>query len=343
MGPQQDTTKSFAMLNDLHTMYQAFFDKFWRKDINLRDSPTFSHLQLRLQEDIKLNVIKGIEGTRAIHMDDTFFGMAFTVFTIDEWNHLKNNMRWDIKRGEWLTLTFHANPRHALEHLSWMESSRHKKHYTISTRYVIVGTMFSKREWLLKCVMNPKYYKVKQYGYGLHETDYAIELRTDISQTINGDQWDRTIAHSFTRNPWYCSSNGRMYEGLGGLRDQNLQRSVFNTYHMTYSTCYNRHGQPFATPSDMTIIHLITRYELPLFIMLGAYHPNPPEFIRKFRGVIRDKLIGEIEVFITWPILQMDAACHCFTTILEYEVETMRDQDEINHYHDYKKKIMERS
>ena len=93
----------------------------------------------------------------------------------------------------------------------------------------------------------------------------------------------------------------------------------------------------------MTIINLVTRYELPLFIMLGAYHPNPPAFIKKFRGIIRDKLIGTVKVFIPWHILQQDAACSCFTTILEYELETMRDQREIDNYHEYKRTIMERS
>ena len=197
-----DTVRTSSELNTFHEMYRQFFDKFWRTEINLRDTPTFSHLQLRLQEGIKMKVIKGMESTRGVHLDHMYFGMAFTVVTLEEWNDLKISMRWDIKRNDWVTLAFHANPRHALEHRSWMESSRHKRHFKISNRYVIVGTMFNKQQWLHKCIMNPNHYKVRQFGYGLHEVDYAVELRTDVAQIIAGDQWDRTIAQSCTWYPW---------------------------------------------------------------------------------------------------------------------------------------------
>ena len=203
--------------------------------------------------------------------------------------------------------------------------------------------MFDKRDWLYKSVMNAKYYKVKQYGYGLHETDYAIELRTDIVQSINADQWDRTIAESFAWPAWYCPRTGRMFEGLGGLRNQGLQFNIFNNFHMTYSPCLSKLGKPFASPCDMTINNLITRYELPVFILFGAYHPEPIAFIQKFRGIIRDRKIGTIRVHIPWPIIQLDQACRCFTKILEYEMETCGHPDEISNYQAYKQTIMERS
>ena len=112
---------------------------------------------------------------------------------------------------------------------------------------------------------------------------------------------------------------------------------------MTYSPCLSKLGKPFATPCDMTISNLISRYELPVFILFGAYHPDPIAFIQKFRGMIRDRQIGSIRVHIPWPIIQLDPACNCFTKILENELETYGNQDEITNYQTYKQTIMERS
>ena len=94
----------------------------------------------------------------------------------------------------------------------------------------------------------------------------------------------------------------------------------------------------------MTILNLVTRYDLTLFIMFGAYNPHPHQFIKKFRHVIKDDLIGHIRVNVPWHKLQYDAACSCFILLLEYELETIaRDQQEIDNYMERKSKIMERS
>ena len=98
MEEPEDEDRSFMELNEAHVLYNSFFRKWWREGINLRDAPSFSHLHDRLSERItSTNLVKSIESNRTIMRDDAFFGSAYTVTSLKDWNQLKTSRHWDIK------------------------------------------------------------------------------------------------------------------------------------------------------------------------------------------------------------------------------------------------------
>ena len=194
--------------------------------------------------------------------------------------------------------------------------------------YVIIETHFSKAEWVMNAIMNPDHFTIRTFGDGHDEQDCSFLLSQHIAHQISDQQWNKTIGHRFTMPRWTEPASGIMYKGLGGLRDQYLRIKFFNHFHMTVSI-----GAGYETPSDHMIMHLITFYDVALFILLGAYHRSGPAiFAVKFIQVLKDKRIGKHRVTDGWIRISTDARCGRFMKSLQMELARLRDMPTIQYY-----------
>ena len=168
-------------------------------------------------------------------------------------------------------------------------------------------------------------------------------MMTDVAQRIDDDQWYRTVAHHFSRKSWVCPRTGRTHVGIGGLRDQDLTINVFNHFHLTFCIGINCAGVMFKSPSDQSIMHLITFYGLSVFILFGAFHQRGPlRFIKEFKKVLKEERVGHIIVKFGWNRIWKIEECKAFIKMLEFQLAVDRNTAVIRFYTGFKTKLMER-
>ena len=92
-------------------------------------------------------------------------------------------------------------------------------------------------------------------------------------------------------------------------------------------------GDEYEIPSDHMIMHLITFYDVALFILLGAYHRSGPAiFAGKFMQVLKDKRIGKHQVVDGWNRISTDDRCKRFMKSLQIELARLKDMPTIQYY-----------
>ena len=96
------------------------------------------------------------------------------------------------------------------------------------------------------------------------------------------------------------------------------------------------------TPSDQSIMHLITFYDIALFSAIGAYHElGAIRFIMTFKHVLKERKIGYHAVINGWIMLEMNDDCKRFAGMLNSELAKDGDMDVISYYTDLREKLRE--